>query len=120
MAAAWSRAPRTGGRGRLTGAGRPWEERNVNPLRALRKACWHERWDETWPVIAQASRRHVLIRRQHRRAARAPSFPARLPRLPAATTLVAPILGAPVTGEASTPLAVGLERPSPARGGRCA
>ena len=84
---------------RLKGAGMHWEERNVNPMLALRNAVCHGRWDETWTVIEQEQRRQVMVGRQHRRAARAPILSPPLPRLPDAPTPVTSTLVAPLTVE---------------------
>ena len=51
---------------RMKGAGKHWEERNVNPMLTLCNALCNARWVERWEVIEQAQRRQLLVRRQER------------------------------------------------------
>jgi hypothetical protein len=53
---------------RLKGCGMHWEERNVNPMLALRNAWCNGRWEESWMVIEREVRREVVVRRAKRRA----------------------------------------------------
>jgi hypothetical protein len=55
---------------RMKGAGKHWEERNVNPMLTLCNALGNERWVERWAVIEQAQRRQLLVQRQERRERR--------------------------------------------------
>jgi hypothetical protein len=55
---------------RLKGAGMHWEEKNVNPMLALRNILCSGRWKEDWPKIEtrlrqQTRRRQRLVHRMH-------------------------------------------------------
>lgn len=71
---------------RLKGAGKHWEEQNVNPMLALRNAWCNERWEESWMLIEREQRRQACERRAKRRAGRRPA-PALVPASPAAAVV---------------------------------
>lgn len=62
---------------RLKGAGMHWQERNVNPILALRNALCNERWEESWSLSEQELRQQVLQRRKQRKQVMATPPPAR-------------------------------------------
>jgi hypothetical protein len=97
---------------RMKGAGKHWEERNVNPMLTLCNALCNERWAERWEVIEQAQRRQVVVQRHERRARRGGGGAAEVadavvvevlaPALPVASAPVAEVVS-PSTPVAAVP-----------------
>jgi hypothetical protein len=96
---------------RMKGAGKHWEERNVNPMLTLCNALSNERWVERWELIEQAQRRQLLVQRQERRerrrvgvaeaVAKAAVVEVVAPALPVAAAPVAEVVAPPTPVEAA-------------------
>jgi hypothetical protein len=92
---------------RMKGAGKHWEERNVNPMLTLCNALGNERWVERWEVIEQAQRQQLLVqrreRRERRRVGQAEAVAVEVVRaaLPVRATPVAAVVAPPTPVEAA-------------------
>jgi hypothetical protein len=103
---------------RLKGAGMHWEDRNVNPMLALRTGLCNDRWEET---MQQASRQRLRNRRARRCARQKSKYDELSQKVNMLLLRLFVLLAPPEPKSVSLPVAAGkLERLPASSGEACA